>query len=292
MKGENRVQSKRNVTFGHVWRAMSLRFKVGLVITLFFVILGFVFPLFTEGDPMALGVVPKNQDPSWEHWLGTNKQGQDVFELLVESIKNSMLLGISVALAATVVGVLVGLASGFIGGVFDRVIMFICDSIIAIPSLPILILMGSMLKGRASIAAIAGILIIFNWPWPARQARSMALSIREREFINTARFSGESMPKIIIVEILPHVLAWSMANFINTILVAIGAEASLAVLGLSSSTTATLGNMIYWARQYQAILLGQWYWIGSPVVATVLLFIGLFLTYTGYNDYTATKRGR
>ena len=125
-----------------------------------------------------------------------------------------------------------------------------------------------------------------------RQARSMALTIREREFVNTARFSGESTLKIVCVEIVPHVLSWAMANFVNTILVAIGSEASLAVLGLSSTTTPTLGNMIYWARQYQAIMKKQWIWIGSPVLATSILFIGLFLTYTGYNEYVAKKRGR
>ena len=283
---------RRNATIGQVWRAMSLRFKIGLVITLFFLILGFIFPLFNQTDPMALSVFKKNLKPSLEHFFGTNKQGQDIFWLLVESIQNSIILGMTVALCATVIGVLVGLLAGFVGGALDRILMFICDSIIVVPSLPILILMGSIRKGRASIMAIAGILIIFNWPWPARQARSMALTIREREFINTARFSGESTLKIICVEIVPHVLSWSMANFINTILVAIGSEASLAVLGLSSTTTATLGNMIYWARQYQAILLKQWFRIGSPVIATIVLFIGLFLTYTGYNEYTSTKRGR
>lgn len=286
------MKRRHNATIGQVWRAMSLRFKIGLIITLCFLILGFIFPLFNQTDPMALSAFKKNLKPSLEHFFGTNKQGQDIFWLLVESIKNSIILGMTVALFATVIGVLVGLTAGFVGGALDRVLMFICDSIIVVPSLPILILMGSILKGRASIMAIAGILIIFNWPWPARQARSMALTIREREFINTARFSGESTLKIICVEIVPHVLSWSMANFINTILVAIGSEASLAVLGLSSTTTATLGNMIYWARQYQAILLKQWFWIGSPVIATIVLFIGLFLTYTGYNDYTSTKRGR
>lgn len=286
------MKRRRNATIGQVWQAMSLRFKIGLIITLCFLILGFIFPLFNQTDPMALSTFKKNLKPSLEHFFGTNKQGQDIFWLLVESIKNSIVLGMTVALCATVIGVLVGLTAGFVGGALDRILMFICDSIIVVPSLPILILMGSILKGRASIMAIAGILIIFNWPWPARQARSMALTIREREFINTARFSGEGTLKIICVEIVPHVLSWSMANFINTILVAIGSEASLAVLGLSSTTTATLGNMIYWARQYQAILLKQWFWIGSPVIATIVLFIGLFLTYTGYNDYTSTKRGR
>ena len=280
------------VSFRQIWRSMSLRFKIGLCIVIAFIIIGFVVYLFSPGEVMTLSAYKKNQAPSWEHILGTNKQGQDIFWLLIESIHNSMMIGIVVAAAATDIGVFIGLLSGFVGGAVDRVIMFLCDSIIVIPSLPILILMGSMLKGRASLMMIAGILIIFNWPWPARQARSMALTIREREFINTARFSGENLFKIVCVEILPHVLSWSMANFVNTILVAIGSEASLAVLGLSSTTTPTLGNMIYWARQYQAIMLKQWIWIGSPVLATAVLFIGLFLTYTGYNEYVAKKRGR
>lgn len=278
--------------FGQIWRSTSLRFKIGLCIVVAFIIIGFVVYLFSPGEVMTLSAYKKNQDPSWEHILGTNKQGQDIFWLLIESIHNSMLIGIVVAAAATIIGVLIGLFSGFVGGATDRVIMFLCDSIIVIPSLPILILMGSLLKGRASLMMIAGILILFNWPWPARQARSMALTIREREFVNTARFSGEGLLKIVCVEIVPHVLSWAMANFVNTVLVAIGSEASLAVLGLSSTTTPTLGNMIYWARQYQAIMLRQWIWIGSPVLATSVMFIGLFLTYTGYNEYVAKKRGR
>ncbi len=278
--------------FKQVWRSMSLRFKIGLGIVIAFFIIGFVVYLFSPGSVMTLSAFKKNQAPSWEHLLGTNKQGQDIFWLLIESIHNSMILGIVVAAAATAIGVLVGLLAGFIGGVVDRAIMLLCDSVIVIPSLPILILLGALLRGRATTMMIAAILIIFNWPWPARQARSMALTIREREFVNTARFSGESTLKIVCVEIVPHVLSWAMANFVNTILVAIGSEASLAVLGLSSTTTPTLGNMIYWARQYQAIMKKQWIWIGSPVLATSILFIGLFLTYTGYNEYVAKKRGR
>ena len=278
--------------FKQVWRSMSLRFKIGLGIVIAFFIIGFVVYLFSPGSVMTLSAFKKNQAPSWEHLLGTNKQGQDIFWLLIESIHNSMILGIVVAAAATAIGVLVGLLAGFIGGAVDRAIMLVCDSVIVIPSLPILILLGALLRGRATTMMIAAILIIFNWPWPARQARSMALTIREREFVNTARFSGESTLKIVCVEIVPHVLSWAMANFVNTILVAIGSEASLAVLGLSSTTTPTLGNMIYRARQYQAIMKKQWIWIGSPVLATSILFIGLFLTYTGYNEYVAKKRGR
>jgi peptide/nickel transport system permease protein len=155
-----------------------------------------------------------------------------------------------------------------------------------------LILMASLLQGKASLLLISAILVVFNWPWPARQTRAMALSMREREFINTARFSGSNTLAIIVKEIFPYVLSWSLANFINTVLVAIATEASLAIIGLSSAEEATLGTMIFWSRERQALLGHKWWWVGAPVVSTIVLFIGLFLASTGFSDYSAEKRGR
>ena len=66
----------------------------------------------------------------------------------------------------------------------------------------------------------------------------------------------------------------------------------MAVLGLSPGNLVSLGNMIQWARGYNAVLAKRWLWIGSPIVATVILFVGLFMLITGYNDYQAKKRGR
>lgn len=128
--------------------------------------------------------------------------------------------------------------------------------------------------------------------WPSRQIRSMALTIKERDFIHTARFSGESTLQIVVTEILPFALSWSLSNFMNATLSAIGSESSLAVLGLSPGNLVSLGNMIQWARGYNAVLAKRWLWIGSPIVATVILFVGLFMLITGYNDYQAKKRGR
>ncbi len=87
-----------------------------------------------------------------------------------------------------------------------------------------LILISALLGGNASLLIIAGVLVLFNWPWPGRQARAMSLSLREREFINVAQASGEGTAKIVVLEIMPFVLGWALANFINTILVAISAE--------------------------------------------------------------------
>ncbi|MEG0995761.1 MAG: ABC transporter permease subunit, partial [Clostridia bacterium] len=149
-----------------------------------------------------------------------------------------------------------------------------------------------LMKGNSTAILLALVLAMFAWAWPSRQIRSMALTLKERDFIHTAWFSGESTLQVVTTEILPFALTWSLSNFMNATLSAIASESSLAVLGLSPANLISLGNMIQWARDRNAILAGQWFWIGSPIVATVLLFVGLFMLITGYNDYMSKKRGR
>ncbi len=274
------------------WKNANLRLKAGLIITAVFVIIGFIVYYIPHQDPFTFNTYPNKLGASAEHWLGTTSMGQDVTWLLIEAIHNSLLIGLIVALLGTVVGVLVGLLAGFAGGILDRVLMIITDTFVVIPSLPILILMTSLMKGSSTVFVMALVLALFAWAWPSRQIRSMALTIKERDFIHTARFSGEGTMQIVVTEILPFALSWSLSNFMNATLSAIGSESSLAVLGLSPGNLVSLGNMIQWARERNAILAGQWLWIGSPIVATIILFVGLFLLITGYNDYTAMKRGR
>jgi peptide/nickel transport system permease protein len=224
--------------------------------------------------------------------MGTTNLGQDIFWLLSWAIGNSLLLGAIVAFFSTLIGVIAGLIAGFKGGFVDRVLSFLMDATIAIPSLPILILMASILKGKATLFSISLILIAFNWPFPGRQVRSVALSMRNREFVYLAWFSGESFKNILLSQIFPYLRTWSTANFINTVLVGIAVESSLAVIGLSSADEATLGTMIYWAIKYQAILSERWWWIGPPVVAIILLFVGLFLLASGLERRSQKARGR
>ena len=274
------------------WKTANFRLKAGLIITGFFMIVGFIVYLFPHTDPFTFNTYPNNLGASGEHWLGTTSMGQDVVWLLIEAIHNSLLIGLIVATIGTVVGVLVGLLAGFAGGALDRVLMVVTDTFVVIPSLPILIMMTSLMKGGATVIVMALVLAMFAWAWPSRQIRSMALTIKERDFIHTARFSGESTMQIVVTEILPFALSWSLSNFMNATLSAIGSESSLAVLGLSRGSLVSLGNMIQWARNYNAVLAKRWLWIGAPIVATVILFIGLFLLITGYNDYQSMKRGR
>ena len=275
------------------WKNASFRLKAGLIMTIFFLILGFVVYFIPHTNPFPNNVMQKNLPPSSEHFFGTTSQGQDIFWLLIEAIHNSLSIGFIVAFLGTVVGVFVGLVAGFVGGGVDRVLMVITDTFVVIPSLPVLILLTSLMRGSGStVILMALVLALFAWAWPSRQIRSMALTIKERDFIHTAWFSGEGTVQVVVTEILPYALTWSLSNFMNATLSAIASESSLAVLGLSPANLVSLGNMIQWARQYNAIMAGRWNWILPPIIATILLFVGLFMLITGYNDYMSMKRGR
>ncbi len=270
---------------------MNLRLKIGIAILLVFTLGSFILPFFTTVDPSTQSTYFRNLPMSADHLLGTNALGQDILWFLIFSIRNSLLLGFSVSIGITIISTLVGLSAGYIGGWFDRIVMLFVDAFITIPVFPILIILGALVRGQTSFAIVAVILITFGWAWGARTTRSMALSIREREFINMARFSGTSTLGIILREVFPYVYAYMVVGFINTILFAINTEAALAVIGLSKVEIPTLGSIIFWALNYNAMFTGQYQWVVAPVVATVLLFLGLFLTSTGYNQMFATRRG-
>ena len=270
---------------------MNIRLKIGIIILVIMVLGGFLLPLFNDVDPTKQYTYPKNLPPSLEHLLGTNTLGQDLFWWLVYAVRNSLILGISVSIFTTAIAGAVGLISGYVGGAADRAIMTLTDSVIAIPLFPILIVLATVVRGNTSFMMVGVILIIFGWAWGARTIRSMALSLREREFINMAKFSGSPTLEIVFREVFPYVYAYLVVSFINAILWVITMESSLAVIGLSKVEIPTLGSIIFWALNYNALLIGQYLWIVAPVVATVLLFLGLFLTSTGYNQMYATRRG-
>lgn len=266
------------------------RLYLGLSLVALFVLVGAILPWFAPTDPLVWYTTPRNQDPSWTYPLGTTSLGQDVFWLLTWALRNSLILGLAVAFFSTLIGVFLGLAAGYAGGWLDRVLSFLMDALLCIPTLPILILMAALFGGQLALPIVGFALVLFNWPYPARQVRAVALTMREREFVNVAWFSGESSVRILLRHIFPYIAGWSAANFINTVLVGISTESALAVIGLSSAQQATLGTMIYWAINYQALLAERYVWVGAPVLAIVLMFIGLFLVSSGLSMRSAARR--
>jgi len=275
---------------GLLW-LLNGRLVLGLTLIAILGVGSFVLPIFCQVDPAVQASYLKNMPVSGAHWLGTNALGQDIFWFLVFAIRNSLMLGVLVGVCVTVISTIVGLSAGYIGGNFERAVMLLVDSFITIPLLPILIILGAVIRGNSSFLTVGFIIVVFGWAWGARTIRSMALTLREREFINMARFSGANTFDILMREIFPYVTAYMLVGFINTVLFAINTEATLAVIGLSKVEVPTLGSIIFWALNYNALFTGNYVWLVAPIIATVLLFLGLFLSSTGFNAAFASKRG-
>ncbi len=230
-------------------------------------------------------VVAPDVPPSWPHVLGTNSRGQDVFWQLSFAIRNTLLFGFSVAILSRIISLVVGLVAGYAGGIVDRVLMSINDSFIVIPLFPILVLFYFVMRERMSWAWLALAMAALGWAYDARLIRSVALSLRTREFTQTSIFSGMSMRQILVQEHLPYVLPIVFSTTMNNINWSIGLEVTLSVLGFTNVDTPTIGMMIYWANQHTALVAGIWWWIAFPVALVVMTFIGLFLLAVSMNEY-------
>jgi peptide/nickel transport system permease protein len=240
---------------------------------------------FSPYPPSMTYIVPFDMPPSWAHPFGTNSRGQDVFWQLTFAIRNSLLFGITVALISRVISLVVGLTSGYLGGFVDRVLMSINDTFVVFPPFPILVLVYFVFKDHMSWTVLAIAMASLGWPYDARLIRSVALSLRTREFTTQSIFSGMSTRQILIEEHLPYVLPIVFATTMNNINWSIGLEVTLSVIGFTNIETPTIGTMIYWANQHTALVAGVWWWIAFPVGLVILTFIGLFLLSVSMNEY-------
>jgi len=260
------------------------RFLFGFVVMFSLIFLS-ILSLFCPYDLKLWNVVPRDLPPSLGHPLGTSSLGQDIFWKATRAIGNSLLIALIAALISRVIAILVALIAGYKGGMTDRVVMSVNDSFVVLPLLPLLVLIASVLRGRMNIFYLGIILGIFGWAWDARQIRAQILSLREREFTYTAALSGMRTSRLVLKEHLPFVIPLIMATAINNMIWAIGMEVILAVFGLSDLDTPTLGTMIHWSVHYQAMLLGIWWWILTPVIICIFLFVALYMLSTSISEF-------
>ena len=249
------------------------------------VVLMILLSIVSPYDPNKSFVVPFDMPPSSAHIFGTTSRGQDLFWWLTFAVRNSLFLGVITAIISRVIAVLVGLTAGYRGGWVDKVLMAINDTFVVLPLLPILILLGFLLRDRMNLLYLAVILGLFGWSFDARLIRSQVLSLKERSFTRTAVYSGTSGFGITVHEHLPFVLPIVFATTINNILWSIGMEVTLSILGLSDLTTPTLGTALFWANQHGALVAGVWWWIAAPALVAIILFLGLYLLFTSINEY-------
>lgn len=259
------------------------RFMLGML--LFLALLGTALVADFLIDPALrrTGAFPVRQPPSREILLGSDTLGRSVAVQLAEAIPNSIQIGLLAALIGTVLGALIGFSSGYFGGWLDTVLRVLIDVFLSVPSLLFLILIAALVRG-VNVTTMAIIIGVFAWAWPARQVRAQVLSLKERGFVEVARLSGMGGMEIIVLELMPHMLPWLGANFVNAFISAVLAESGLSILGLGPQQEMTLGMMVYWALSYGAILQNLWWWWLTPVLTLMILFFCLYLVHLGFDE--------
>src|SRR5579859_5004466 len=215
--------------------------------------------------------------------LGSTSLGQSILAQLFQAIPNSMLVGLLAATIGTSIGALLGLLSGYFGGKVDAALRVLIDVFLSVPSLLFLILIASLLRGLG-VPALAVMIGMFAWAWPARAVRSQVLSLKERPFVQVGLLSGLSGLEIVWGELMPHLLPWLGANFVNAFVAAILAESGLSILGLGPQQDMTLGMMIYWSLNYGALLQNMWWWWATPVISLIVLFQALYMVHIGLDE--------
>lgn len=262
----------------------SPSFRYGAIIIIVMLAM-VVLSFFSPYKPDAMRVVPTNKLPSAEHFLGTTSTGQDIFWMLTFAIRNSMIVAGMAVLIGRSIGVPLGLISGYLGGGIDRVISSIVDSIIVIPRLPLLILIAALVRGRLTLFGLGIMIGLLDWAYPSKRYRAQVLSLRERDFTNTAVFSGMSNWKIVLREHLPFIIPYLLADAVSGFLFAIGFEVTLSTLGLSQMNSQSIGTMIYWGNYYGALMAKRYYILTAPVITTILMVVGLYMISTGISNY-------
>jgi peptide/nickel transport system permease protein len=259
------------------------KFSTGMGIFLILLVVTLVGGLLMDPTLRATGSFVPRQPPGPDAWLGTDTLGRSIGIQLLEAIPKSIQVGLIAATLGTLLGAIIGFAAGYFGGIVDAILRVLIDVFLSVPSLLFLILIAALVRG-VSVQTMALIIGIFAWAWPARQVRAQVLSLKERGFVEVARMSGMGGLEIITRELMPHMIQWLGANFVNAFISAILAESGLSILGLGPQREMTLGMMIYWALTYGAILQNLWWWWMTPVLTLMLLFLALYLIHLGFDE--------
>ena len=260
------------------------RFTVSFVVLMFILIMA-LLSFFSPYDPTLWNVVPKDMRPSGEYILGTDSNGQDIFWQATFAVRNSLIISLISGLVSRAIAILVGMVAGYKGGSIDRVLMFISDSLLVIPIFLIFIMLALLVREHMNLVTLGLMLAVFGWAWDARLIRSTVLSLREREFTMTALLSGTGTIRLVLNEYVPFATPLIFSTLINNMAWAIGLEITLAIIGLANLNIPTLGTMLNWALFYQSILLGRWWWILTPVILSLFVFIALYWLSVSISEY-------
>ncbi len=266
-------------------------FLPGLLLILIIVLPGLVGQYFVDTSMSKVLAAEPNLPPSREYPLGTQSEGRDLLTVLILGTPTTLLIGLIGGGIGILVGTTLGMISGYAGGKVDTVIQTFVDVGLTIPALAILIMIAASFPVVTPLT-MGMVVALTSWMHPTRVTRSQILSFKEREFVKLTKLSGAGTLHIVFLELLPNLLPFIAASFVNSVSSAILASIGLEVLGLGSQQLITLGTTVYFAIFYSAMWRGMWWWWAPPIVILVLLFFGLFLLSMALDEFSNPRLRR
>ncbi len=222
-------------------------------------------------------------------WLGTDNYGRDIFTQLMHGSRISILIGLFSAVIAVVLGVLVGLSSGYLGGWVDEVLMRVNDILLTIPGLPFLIVLTAVLG--PTIMSVIILIGFLGWMGIARLIRSQVLTLKTKTFVEASKASGGNTWHIISRHLIPNVMTMAYTQLALTVPGAIVTEAALSFLGLGDPFLQTWGKMLHDVQYYGAV--AEWWWAVPPGLCIALLSMSfVFIGYALDDIFNPKLRGR
>jgi peptide/nickel transport system permease protein len=255
----------------------------GLVVIVVLIIIALIGPYLTNWTYDYVDRRAYLKPPSERHWLGTTQGGRDMLALTLRGLRKSLLIGLLVAVISTTIAAIVGSFAAYFGGWFERIALWVTDLLLVIPSfLLIAVMTTGGPQGANAWILLVFLLALFGWMLSARVVRSLALSVKERDYVHAAKFMGLSAPRTIVRHILPNISSLLIIDATLAVGAAILAETGLSFFGFGvQSPDTSLGTLLgEGARQVNSF---PWLFTG-PAVAVVLLVLSVNAVGDGLRD--------
>ena len=257
--------------------------RVGIAMVSFMLLIALIAPLISVAHPDDFNLLAARQAPSWHHLFGTTGQGSDIFSQVVLGARRSLLLGFAAAVLATGVAATLGVTAAYSGGIVDEVINFFINIFLVIPAIPLLVVISGFTKNRGMWTMVV-ILAAVLWAFEARILRGQALSLKNRDFVLSAKATGESTRRIVFAELMPNMISRIAAGFVLVFYIALLTDAGLEFLGLGDMSKTSWGVTLYWAQVNSTVLQGEWWPFFFPGAALAFTVLGLVLVLAGIDE--------
>jgi peptide/nickel transport system permease protein len=257
--------------------------RLGLILIGSMILIAVIAPWLAVHNPNDFSLIDARQAPSWHHLFGTSDQGSDIFSQVVLGARRSLLLGASAAAIATILAATLGILAAYAGGIVDEVISFLLNVFLVIPVIPLLIVLSSYLHQRGMLTMVL-VLGLTLWAFEGRILRGQALGLRNRDFVQAAKVSGEGTWRIVFGELMPNMISRIAAGFVFVFYVALLVDAGLEFLGLGDTQHTSWGQTLYWAQNNSAVLQGEWWPFLFPGLALALTVVALVFLLAGIDE--------